>query len=87
VAWTEGTVALSLELGLRPLQCAKARRRGRIKGERSTGSLARASMELEWHCSDRVTAVQNREVAALGERVAQAWREGKRSGERCGETR
>jgi hypothetical protein len=23
----------------------------------------------------------------LGERVAQAWREGKRSGERCGETR
>jgi hypothetical protein len=26
-------------------------------------------------------------VSVLGERVAQAWREGKRSGERCGETR
>jgi hypothetical protein len=26
-------------------------------------------------------------ASVLGERVAQAWREGKRSGERCGETR
>jgi hypothetical protein len=26
-------------------------------------------------------------VSVLGERVAQAYREGKRSGERCGETR
>jgi hypothetical protein len=31
--------------------------------------------------------VQNGEVAALGERDAQAGREGKRSGERCGEAR
>jgi hypothetical protein len=31
-------------------------------------------------------AVQNREAAVLGERAAQAWREEKRSGERCGET-
>jgi hypothetical protein len=30
--------------------------------------------------------VQNREAAALGERAALVWREGKRSGERCGET-
>jgi hypothetical protein len=43
--------------------------------------------ELGRRCSVRVMAVQNREAAALGERVAQAWREGKRSGERCGETR
>jgi hypothetical protein len=48
---------------------------GAQKGERSTGSSARASPELERHCSDRVTAVQNREAATLGERVAQAWRE------------
>jgi hypothetical protein len=32
-------------------------------------------------------AVQNWEAAALDERAAQMWREGKRSGERCGETR
>jgi hypothetical protein len=32
-----------------------------------------------------VTAVQNGEAAALGERAAQAGREGNRSGERCGE--
>jgi hypothetical protein len=31
--------------------------------------------------------VQNGEVAALGERAAQAGREGNRSGERCGEAR
>jgi hypothetical protein len=31
--------------------------------------------------------VQNWEVAALGEDTAQAWREGKRSGKRCGVTR
>jgi hypothetical protein len=31
--------------------------------------------------------VQNREAAALGEDTAQAWREGKGSGERCGVTR
>jgi hypothetical protein len=31
--------------------------------------------------------VQNREAAALGEDTAQACREGKRSGERCGATR
>jgi hypothetical protein len=60
---------------------------GAQKGERSTGSSARASLELGRRCSDRAMAVQNREAAALGERAAQAWREGKRSGERCGETR
>jgi hypothetical protein len=31
--------------------------------------------------------VQNREVAALGEDTAQAWREGKRCRERCAATR
>jgi hypothetical protein len=31
--------------------------------------------------------VQNGEAAALGERAAQAGREGNRSGERCGEAR
>jgi hypothetical protein len=34
-----------------------------------------------------VTVVQNGEAAALGERTAQAGREGNRSGERCGEAR
>jgi hypothetical protein len=60
---------------------------GAQKGERSTGSSARASPELGWRCSERATAVHNREAATLGERAAQAWREGKRSAERCGETR
>jgi hypothetical protein len=32
-------------------------------------------------------AVQNGEAVALGERAAQARREGYRSGERCGDTR
>jgi hypothetical protein len=60
---------------------------GAQKGKRRTGSSARASTELGQCCSDRVTVVQNQEAAALGERAAQAWREGKRSEERCGETR
>jgi hypothetical protein len=50
---------------------------GAQKGERSTGSSAWASLELGWRCSDWATAVQKRQVAALGERAAQAWREGK----------
>jgi hypothetical protein len=33
------------------------------------------------------TAVQNGEAASLGERAAQAGREGNRCGERCGEAR
>jgi hypothetical protein len=60
---------------------------GAQKGERSTGSSARASPELGWRCGGRAMVVQNREAAALGEDTAQAWREGKRSGERCGVTR
>jgi hypothetical protein len=60
---------------------------GAQKGERSMGSSTRASPELGRSCSDRVMVVQNREAMALSERVVQAWREGKRSGERCGETR
>jgi hypothetical protein len=53
---------------------------GARKGERSTGSLAWASPELGRCCSDRATVVQNRVAVALGERAAQAWREGKRAG-------
>jgi hypothetical protein len=60
---------------------------GAQKGERSTGSSTWASPELERRCGGRATAVQNREVAALGEDTAQAWRERKRSGGRCGATR
>jgi hypothetical protein len=57
------------------------------KGERSTGSSARASPELGWCCGGRALVVQNREAAVLGEDTAQAWRERKRSGGRCGATR
>jgi hypothetical protein len=60
---------------------------GAQNGEGSTGSSARASLELGQHCGSRATVVQNREAAALGEDTAQACREGKRSGERCGATR
>jgi hypothetical protein len=44
---------------------------GAQKRERSTGSSARASPELGRRCSDRATAVQNREATALSE-VARA---------------
>jgi hypothetical protein len=57
------------------------------KGERSMWSSTRASSELGRRCGGRATVVQNREAAALGEDTAQAWRAGKRSGERCGATR
>jgi hypothetical protein len=60
---------------------------GAQKGERSTGSSARASLELGRRCGGRATVVQNREAATLGEDTAQAWRERKRSGGRCGATR
>jgi hypothetical protein len=57
------------------------------KGERSTGSSARASPELRRRCGGWAMVVQNREAAALGEDTAQVWRERKRSGGRCGATR
>ena len=60
---------------------------GAQNGEGSTGSSARASPELGRSYGGRAMVVQNREAAALGEDTAQAWREGKRSGERCGATR
>jgi hypothetical protein len=60
---------------------------GAQNGEGSTGSSARASPELGRRCGGRATVVQNREATALGEDTAQAWREGKGSGERCGVTR
>jgi hypothetical protein len=60
---------------------------GAQKGERSTESSARASLELGWRYRGRATVVQNREAAVLREDTAQAWREGKRSGGRCGATR
>jgi hypothetical protein len=40
------------------------------KGERSTGSSARASPELRRRCGGRATVVQNREAAALSEDTA-----------------
>jgi hypothetical protein len=54
VARTEGTAARSPELGLRPLRCAKARRRGTKGGEEhgELGSgLTRARAAL-WRPSD-----------------------------------
>jgi hypothetical protein len=59
---------------------------GAQNGEGSTGSSTRASPELGRRCGSRAMVVQNREAAALGEDTAQACREGKRSGERCGAT-
>jgi hypothetical protein len=60
---------------------------GAQNGEGSPGSSAQASPELGRHCGSRAMVVQNWEAAALGEDTAQACREGKRSGERCGATR
>jgi hypothetical protein len=50
-------------------------------GERSTGSLARASPELERCCGGRATVVQNRKAAALGEDTARRGERGKEAGE------
>jgi hypothetical protein len=61
--------------------------RGATEREGNVGNSARASLGLGRHCGGRATTVQNGEVAALGERAAQAGREGNRSGERCGEAR
>jgi hypothetical protein len=60
---------------------------GAQNGEGSEGNSARVSPELGRRCGGRATTVQNGEVAALGERAAQAGRERNRSWERCGEAR
>jgi hypothetical protein len=54
---------------------------GAQNGEGSEGNSARVSPELGRRCGGRATAVQNGDAAALGERAAQAWREGNRSGD------
>jgi hypothetical protein len=54
-ARTTGTVARSPELGLRPLRCAKARRRGRKTERGGTGSSSRASPGLERRRGGQVT--------------------------------
>jgi hypothetical protein len=60
---------------------------GAQNGEGSEWNSARVSLELGRHWGGRAIAVQNGEAVALGERAAQARREGNRSGERCGDTR
>jgi hypothetical protein len=60
---------------------------GAQNGEGSEGNSAQVSPELGRRCGGRAMVVQNGEAAALGERAAQVWREGNRSGERCGEAR
>jgi hypothetical protein len=58
---------------------------GAQNGEGGTGSSIRASPGLERRRGGRAMTMQSGEMAALGERVAQAGREGSVSGERCGE--
>jgi hypothetical protein len=53
--------------------------------EERTGNSIRASPGLERRRGGRAMTMQSRETAVLGERVAQAGREGNVSGERCGE--
>jgi hypothetical protein len=53
--------------------------------EERTWNSIRASPGLKRRRGGRATMMQSRETAALGERVAQAGREGNVSGERCGE--
>jgi hypothetical protein len=84
VAQTDVTAACSPELGLRPFRCTKARGRGH-KMEREARGTRLGSQGSSGLKGAR--AVQNGEAAALGERAAQAGREGNRSGERCFEAR
>jgi hypothetical protein len=58
---------------------------GAQNGEGGTGSSIRALPGLERRRGGQVTTMQSGEMATLGERVAQAGREGSVSGERCGE--
>jgi hypothetical protein len=58
---------------------------GAENGEEGTGSSIRASPGLERRRGGWATMMQSGEMAVLGERVAQAGREGSVSGERCGE--
>jgi hypothetical protein len=60
---------------------------GAQNGEGSEGNSTRVSPELGRRCGGRATTVQNGEAAALGERAAQAGKEGNRSRARCGEAR
>jgi hypothetical protein len=53
--------------------------------EGGTGSSIRASPGLERRRGGRATMMQSGETVVLGERMAQAGREGSVSGERCGE--
>jgi hypothetical protein len=50
------------------------------KGERSTGSSARASSELGRRCGGQATEVQNREAAVLGEDTLRRGERGKEAG-------
>jgi hypothetical protein len=52
--------------------------------EERTGNSIRDSQGLERRRGGWVMTVQSGEMAALSERVAQAWGEGNVSGERCG---
>jgi hypothetical protein len=60
---------------------------GAQQREGNAGNSARASPGLGRRRGGRAMAVQNGEAAVLGERAAQAGREGNRSRERCGEAR
>jgi hypothetical protein len=60
---------------------------GAQNGEGGMGSSTWTSPELGRRYGSRATVVQNREAVALGEDTAQACREGKEAGERCGATR
>jgi hypothetical protein len=70
-AWTTGTAAAPV----RKSSPAQAQ-----NGEGGTGSSIRASPGLERRRGGRATTMQSGETAALGERVAQARREGSVSG-------
>jgi hypothetical protein len=60
---------------------------GGAKGRGEHGELGSGITELVRRCGGRAMVVQNWEAVALGEDTAQAWRERKRSGGRCGATR
>jgi hypothetical protein len=73
--------------GARPLAITVLRSSptGVQQREERTGNSIKASPGLEWRRGGRAMTMQSKEMAELGERVAQAGREGNVSGERCGE--
>jgi hypothetical protein len=89
-SWTDGGVENGhggVLTGARPpaVPVRRSSPAGVQQREERTGNSIRASPGLEQRRGGRAMTMQSGETGAIGERVAEAGREGSVSGERCGE--